>query len=115
MKQWIRRGACPSLFAPMQTGDGLLARVAPEGGSFTPAELGAVANAAHELGNGIIEVSWRGNFQFRGFTEASARMFRERVEQVGIAARRGIPVVTNALAELDASVLTLTLGSRFLH
>ena len=35
----MRRGACPTLSAPMKTGDGLLARIAPAHGVLTPEKL----------------------------------------------------------------------------
>ena len=35
----LRRGECPTLAAPMQTGDGLLARLNPVDGGLTPAQL----------------------------------------------------------------------------
>jgi len=35
----LRRGACPTLKAPMQTGDGLLARLNPVAGGLSPKSL----------------------------------------------------------------------------
>ncbi len=60
-----RRGACPALSAPMQTGDGLLVRLMPEG-ALSPAMLAGLAAAAAEFGNGIVEVTARGSLQLRG-------------------------------------------------
>ena len=54
-----RRGACPSLDAPMQTGDGLLARLRIAGGRLTPAALGKLANIAGSFGNGAVELTAR--------------------------------------------------------
>ncbi|HXV30232.1 MAG TPA: precorrin-3B synthase, partial [Sinorhizobium sp.] len=59
----MRRGACPSLAKPMQTGDGLLARLRPAKGRMTPAELRTIATLAERFGNGILEVTARGNLQ----------------------------------------------------
>ena len=51
-----RRGACPALFTPMQTGDGLLARMLPAEG-ITPTAFAAFCAAAPRHGNGTIEAS----------------------------------------------------------
>ena len=67
-----RRGWCPSLFAPMQSGDGLLLRVKPRLGVIPAPEARALADAARRLGNGMLGLTNRGNLQLRGFTEASA-------------------------------------------
>ncbi len=66
------RGWCPTLFAPMQSGDGLLLRIKPRLGVLTAQAALAVADAARELGNGMLGLTNRGNLQLRGFTEASA-------------------------------------------
>lgn len=42
----MRRGACPSLAAPMQTGDGLLVRLRPTDDSLTLPKVIALAAAA---------------------------------------------------------------------
>lgn len=55
----LRRGACPTLGRPMRTGDGLLARLRPEDCRLTPAQFRAVARAAAEPVNGILEVTAR--------------------------------------------------------
>jgi len=67
----LRRGACPSLSAPMQTGDGLLVRLRPAAPALTGEDLLALAGLAREHGNGLIEITARGNLQLRGLTEAS--------------------------------------------
>ena len=42
----IRRGACPGLSAPMQTGDGLLARLTPSGSTISLDALAGLCAAA---------------------------------------------------------------------
>lgn len=79
------RGACPTLDDPMEVADGLLARFRPERG-FSPAQLDALANAAERHGNGLIEVTARGNVQVRGLSEASAGAFRMALEAADIVA-----------------------------
>ena len=58
-----RRGACPSLDAPMQTGDGLLARIRVSDGRLDPSQLAGIASAAAKHGNGLVEVTARGTLE----------------------------------------------------
>jgi precorrin-3B synthase len=55
----------------MQSGDGLIVRIRPPGGTLTPAQAEGIAQAAALHGNGIIDLSARANLQLRGVTEAS--------------------------------------------
>jgi len=95
-----RRGACPSLDAPMQTGDGLLARLRIAGGRLTPEQLGAIAALAAEHGNGQVEITARGNLQVRGLTAASNAPFARAVEAV-VTIERSLVVQTPPLAGED--------------
>ena len=54
-----RKGWCPSLSAPMATGDGLLARLSPRLGLLSPAQLAGIAGAARRHGSGQIEITIR--------------------------------------------------------
>jgi precorrin-3B synthase len=86
------RGTCPGLSAPLQTGDGLLARLIPA----APISLDAMAGlceAARRHGNGTLEVSARGSLQVRGLTPRSAPLFASAVAELGIAAHEGVPVI----------------------
>ncbi len=67
----LRRGWCPSTLNPMQTGDGWLVRLHPPGARLTPAQLRRIAALATRHGNGLIEISGRGNMQLRGVTAQS--------------------------------------------
>jgi precorrin-3B synthase len=69
----MRRGACPSLAAPMPTGDGLLARI--PAGPMPPARWIALAEAATRSGNGLLEITARGNLQIRGLTPTTLAPF----------------------------------------
>ncbi|MGO4831415.1 precorrin-3B synthase, partial [Rhizobiaceae sp. 2RAB30] len=95
------RGACPTLAAPMETGDGLLARLNPISGGITPPTLAAIAEAAARFGNGQIEVTARGSLQIRGLTQITAPQFAEAIDRLDINVRTGVPVETGALAGLD--------------
>lgn len=67
-RETLRRGWCPSTLRPMETGDGWLVRLHPPGSALTPRQLGRIAALAREMGNGLVEISARGNLQLRGVT-----------------------------------------------
>jgi precorrin-3B synthase len=95
-----RRGACPGLSAPMQTGDGLLVRLLPIG-TISLDAFSELCAAARTFGNGIVEITARGSIQVRGLSAASAPPFAAAVGTLGIAAEDGVPVQINPLAGLD--------------
>jgi precorrin-3B synthase len=111
-----RRGACPSLHEPMATGDGLLVRLSPAGTGWTPAELTALASAASRFGNGILEVTSRGNLQIRGLAPESAEGLAAYVEAAAIPLRTGLAIDTGPLAGIDAQEIADPLAlARALH
>jgi len=69
----------------MPSGDGLLARVKPPCGRLPAAALCAIATSARRHGNGIIELTSRGNIQIRGLTAASAPRFAAAMVAAGLA------------------------------
>ncbi|KQU77778.1 cobalamin biosynthesis protein CobG [Mesorhizobium sp. Root102] len=101
MNAFSRRGACPALAAPMQTGDGLLVRLNPVAGGLSPESLIGLAESALRHGNGIMEVTARGSLQIRGLTAESAQLLATEVDALGIAVRTGVPVETGPLAGID--------------
>ena len=100
----FRRGACPGLSTPMQTGDGLLARLMPSG-TITLDAMAGLATAARRYGNGIVEITSRGSIQVRGLTRDSALAFAEAAATLGIPAHDGVPVIAGPLAGLDPDEL----------
>ncbi|MGH6674518.1 MAG: precorrin-3B synthase [Xanthobacteraceae bacterium] len=94
-----RRRACPGLSAPMQTGDGLLVRLMPIG-TIPLAALAKLCAAARLYGNGIMEITARGNIQVRGLSAASAPRFAAAVAALDLAAEDSVPVYTDPLAGL---------------
>ena len=60
------KGWCPSAHRPMQSGDGLVARVRPRQGRLSAAQAVAVAELAERYGNGLIDLTGRANLQVRG-------------------------------------------------
>lgn len=93
----IRRGACPTFSKPMQTGDGLLARLHPAG----PISLDAFAGlgrASQAHGNGIIEVTQRGSIQVRGLRPESLPGFTAEVRALEFDAPEGVVVLAPPLS-----------------
>ncbi len=81
---YARRGACPTLARPMPTGDGLLARLRPQGGILTVDQCAQLAQAALLCGNGLLEVTARGSLQIRGLRPETVDPFAEAVDAAGI-------------------------------
>jgi precorrin-3B synthase len=98
------RGACPGLSAPMESGDGLLARVMPT----APIPLDdfiALCAAAREHGNGTIEITARGSLQVRGLTPLSAPLFAASVAALDSDICDGVPVIADPLEDDPAALL----------
>ena len=107
------RGTCPGLSAPMETGDGLLARVMPAG-PIPLDDFIAFCVAAREHGNGTIEISARGSLQVRGLTPLSAPLFAAAVAALDIDICDGVPVIADPLEDdptalLDANAIAADL------
>ena len=101
MNAHLRRGACPGLWQPMATGDGLLARMTPTGATMSCQAFAALCIAARSCGNGVIEITSRGSLQIRGLTESSAQRFATAVGSIELPFCEGPPVLINPLAGLD--------------
>jgi precorrin-3B synthase len=107
------RGTCPGLSAPMETGDGLLARVMPAG-PIPLDDFIAFCVAAREHGNGTIEITARGSLQVRGLTPLSAPPFAAAVAALDIDICDGVPVIADPLEDdptalLDANAIAADL------
>lgn len=103
------RRACPRLAAPLETGDGLLARMVPAAPISIDA-FAALCAAAQTYGNGLMEVSARGSLQVRGLNPDSAPLFAYAATQLGLDAGEGTPVLATPLpndpgALIDAQAL----------
>ncbi|MEQ8447729.1 MAG: hypothetical protein RIB57_17750 [Pelagibacterium sp.] len=98
------RGACPTLDSPMPVADGLLARFRPEAG-LSADQLTALADAAETHGNGLIEVTARGNLQVRGLSESSAAQFRTALADSGIVAQPAPAIEISPLAGEDPKAI----------
>ncbi|KIN63024.1 Precorrin-3B synthase [Sulfitobacter noctilucicola] len=65
------KGFCPGALRPMQSGDGIVVRIRPFNGRLRRAQADGIATLAAAHGNGMIDLSSRGNIQIRGVTEES--------------------------------------------
>jgi precorrin-3B synthase len=101
----------------MDTGDGLLVRVKPPQARLSPDQARALAAAARRHGNGIIELTQRGNLQVRGLAPATTAPFAEAMVAAGLALpdpvlerRRAVmpPPLLGDDPTLDANAATLT-------
>lgn len=99
----LRRGACPSLATPMQTGDGLLVRLRPVAAALTVQDLLALAGLAREHGNGLIEITARGNIQLRGLSDGSVPGLAAGLAAAGIVPQTGVAIEVPPLAGIDPS------------
>lgn len=77
-------GWCPGALRPMASGDGLVVRVRVPLGRLEPAQAGALAALAQAHGNGIIDLSARGNLQMRGVTAQSHPALLEGLAALGL-------------------------------
>ena len=101
----FRRGACPGLSQPMQTGDGLLVRLTTTGATIGPEAFVALCTAARDCGNGVIEVTSRGSIQLRGLTDRSVKRLAAMIARIDLPVYEGPAVLCDALAGLDGEEL----------
>jgi len=95
------RGACPALAAPMATGDGLLLRLRPAGGALTHSQFAALARSAEAYGNGILEITARGNLQIRGLRAETVGQLAADIDAAGIIVPDGPVIETSPLYGID--------------
>lgn len=94
------RGWCPSLLTPMESGDGLLVRIKPRAATLTAGQAEAIAEAARQYGNGMIEPTNRGHLQVRGLADETVEGFVTAMAGIGLAAATPeAEAVRNVLAD----------------
>jgi precorrin-3B synthase len=109
-----RKGWCPGALTPMETGDGLLARVRAPRGRLSLAQGAALADAAIACGNGAIGLTARANLHLRGLSEQTLPDLHARLEDAGLIdadpeIERLRNIVASPLDDLDPEAL-LDLG-----
>jgi len=108
MNAIARKGFCPTLFSPMESGDGLLVRVRPPRGVFAAAAARTLAAAAQLHGNGVIELTNRASLQLRGLRADTVAPFATEMVAAGLAhpdpaAERRRAVIAPPLADRRAA------------
>jgi precorrin-3B synthase len=78
------KGWCPGALRPMESGDGLIARVRPWCGAFSVAQAGGLAEIAERLGNGHIDLTRRANLQIRGLREEGLPGLHDALDRLGL-------------------------------
>ncbi|HJQ44150.1 MAG TPA: hypothetical protein VJ831_13765, partial [Jatrophihabitantaceae bacterium] len=100
------RDRCPGTLTVHEAADGGLARIRIPGGFVTARQLRAIASASREIGNGIVELTSRGNVQVRGIPAGSERELGDRLAAAGLLPSESHELVRNIvaspLAGLDA-------------
>ncbi len=109
-----RKGWCPGALTPMETGDGLLARVRAPRGRLSLDQAAALGDAALRCGNGIIGLSARANLHLRGLSESTLPDLHARLRESGLIdadpeIERLRNIVASPLDDLDPEAL-LDLG-----
>jgi precorrin-3B synthase len=79
-----RKGWCPGALRPMETGDGLLARVRAPRLRLSLDQALALAAGAMACGNGAIGLSARANLHLRGLSERTLGELHARLEEAGL-------------------------------
>ncbi len=79
MSGFAVRGWCPDAWRPMAAGDGLLVRVKPRLARLTCAQMLGLCDASLVHGNGLIDLTNRGNLQLRGVSESGWPLLVERL------------------------------------
>jgi precorrin-3B synthase len=105
-----RKGWCPGALKPMETGDGLLARVRAPRGRLSLDQAVALADAAIRCGNGAIGLTARANLHLRGLSEATLPDLHARLENAGLIdgdpeIERLRNIVASPLDDLDPEAL----------
>lgn len=79
------RGWCPSAHAPMHTGDGWIVRARVGCRVVDANQWSVVADLAESEGNGLVELTMRGNVQVRGVDERRTVAAARRLVECGLA------------------------------
>ena len=105
-----RKGWCPGALRPMETGDGLIARVRAPRGRLTLDQAAVVAECAIRCGNGSIGLSARANLHLRGVSERTltdlhARLGLARLIDADPEIERLRNIVMSPLDDIDPEAL----------
>jgi len=98
------KGWCPDALHPMETGDGLLVRLRVTGEGLTASTCAAITHLARQCGNGLIDLTQRGNLQLRGVTTATLPDLTRALNELGLLEHEGMRhVISPPFAGSDAT------------
>ncbi|HYF89283.1 precorrin-3B synthase [Azospirillum sp.] len=78
-----RRGTCPGVLAPMRVGDGFLLRVRVPADVLPAEHARCIAELGDRYGNGLIDLSHRGNLQLRGIPADALAPVTDALRKMG--------------------------------
>lgn len=93
----IKKGWCPSLEKPMETGDGLLVRIPIKFGLIQAEMARKIAALATKYGNGHLDLSARGNLQLRGVRAETYEPLRDELSRFGFERDLPLHIITSPL------------------
>jgi precorrin-3B synthase len=104
------KGWCPGTLRPMQSGDGLIVRLKLTGGIVDVLLAERIASWSSRWGNGLIDLSSRGNLQLRGPSFQHLPALHEALTEAGLlddseAGEAVRNVVSSPLAGLDPAAV----------
>ncbi|WP_372400029.1 precorrin-3B synthase [Azospirillum sp. HJ39] len=100
-----RRGTCPGVLAPMEVGDGLLLRVRVPAGILPAGHARYIAELGDRYGNGLIDLSHRGNLQLRGIAAEGLEAVTDALRAMGyVSADAASEAVRNVLCSPTAGL-----------
>ncbi len=101
------KGRCPSAIRPMETGDGLLVRLSLSGGRLSAETAAAIGGLADRYGNGLIDLTQRGNLQLRGVSPETLPALTVALGELELLDREGVRnVLGSPLAGIDQTALS---------
>ncbi|WFU14767.1 precorrin-3B synthase [Bradyrhizobium sp. CB3481] len=110
------KGWCPGALRPMRSGDGLLVRIRPRRSRLDAKQAAGIAALAKRYGNGLIDLTSRGNLQIRGISDKGHRPLIEELSWLHLVdpdpeseARRNILVTPFWSASDDTCLLAAEL------
>ncbi|MEI6098514.1 MAG: precorrin-3B synthase, partial [Alphaproteobacteria bacterium] len=81
---FVIKGWCPGALRPMMSGDGLVVRVRPRMAMLTADQARGLALAALNHGNGLIDLTSRGNLQLRGVRAETHLALLDDLDRLGM-------------------------------
>ncbi|WOH64145.1 precorrin-3B synthase [Bradyrhizobium sp. BWA-3-5] len=82
MSAFAIKGWCPGALRPMRSGDGLVVRIRPHRGRLDGKQAAGIGALAKRYGNGLIDLTSRGNLQIRGVSDEGHRPLIEELSQL---------------------------------